>query len=59
MGECAGQVALRFPDSGHGDPPPVRVLRQPGVLAQFLAALQVLGGGVQIAAFAGDLVGAH
>ena len=59
QGECAGQIALGFPDSGHRDPPPVGVLRQPGVLAQLLAAEQVLGGGVQIAAFAGDLAHAH
>ena len=43
--ERAVQIAFGLADPGHRDPPAVRVLRQPGVLAQLLAAQQVLRGG--------------
>ena len=42
------QVSLGLADPGHRDPPAVRVLRQPDVLAQRLAAQQQLGGRRQV-----------
>ena len=53
--ERAGRIALGLPHSGHRDPPAIRVLRQPEVLAEFLAAQQEIGGGWQVVALAGDL----
>src|SRR5206468_8882937 len=40
-------------------PPPIPVLRQPGVLAQLLAAPQLLGGGGHVVALAVDLAHPH
>ena len=57
--ECAAQVSFSLAYPGHRDPPAIRVLRQPGVLAQLLAAQQVLRGGMQIVALAVDLAHPH
>ena len=57
--ECAAQVSFSLAYPGHRDPPAVRVLRQPVVLAQLLAPQQLLGGGLQIAALAVDLAHPH
>ena len=53
--KCAGQVSFGLAYPGHRDPPAVPVLRQPEVLAQFLARKQVLGGGRQVVALSVDL----
>ena len=57
--EGAVQISLGVPDSRHRDPPAIRVLRQPGVLAQLLGAQQVPGGGRQVVALASDLAHPH
>ena len=57
--ERAVQIALGLPDARHRDAPAIRVLREPGVLAQLLAAQQVLRGGIQIVPLAVELAHAH
>ena len=42
------EVAFGLPEPGHGDPPPVRVLRQPVVVAEAAADVQVLAGGREV-----------
>src|SRR5947209_5413294 len=55
----AAQIPFGLADPGHRDPPAIPVLRQPGVLAQFLASQQVLRGGPQLVALAVDLAHPH
>jgi hypothetical protein len=57
--ECATQISFSLPYPRHRDPPAIPVLRQPGVLAQLLAAQQLLGGGGQVVALAVDLAHPH
>ena len=53
------QIPFRLTDPRHRDPPAIPVLREAGVLAQFLARQQMLPGGIEIIAFDQDLADAH
>src|SRR6185437_5956369 len=53
--ERAAQISFGLPYPRHRHPPAVTVLRQPGLLAEFLASQQKLRGGLQVIALAGDL----
>src|SRR5690242_1645998 len=57
--ERAAEISFGLPYPGHRHTPAVPVLRQPGVLAEFVASEQKLCGGRQIVALAGDLTHAH
>lgn len=51
----AVQVSFGLPDPGHRDPAAVRVLRQPGLLAELLAPQHLPPGGGHVVALAVDL----
>ena len=48
------EIAVRLAHRRHRDPPPVGVLRHPGVLAQLTRALEMLRGGVDVVTLACD-----
>ena len=57
--ERAVQIALGLPYASHRNAPAIPVLREPGVLAQFLASQQVLRGGMQIVMLTVELTHSH